>query len=89
MPKLDGVEATRRVLGRHPGIRVIGLSMFEEQEQAQALREAGAVNYLSKGGRTADLIAAVLACVDEPGQEPAAPGDEPAFPEGPNPPRRS
>jgi DNA-binding NarL/FixJ family response regulator len=65
MPKVDGVEATRAIRRNHPDIRVIGLSMFEEKERAQALREAGAVGYLSKSGRSADLIAAVLACMDD------------------------
>jgi DNA-binding NarL/FixJ family response regulator len=62
MPALDGIGATRAIRRDHPDIRVIGLSMFEEKERAQALSEAGAVRYLSKSGRSADLIAAILAC---------------------------
>ncbi len=66
MPKLDGVGATRLIHGDHPEIRVIGLSMFGEKERAQAMSEAGAVRYLSKSGRSADLIAAILGCAESP-----------------------
>jgi CheY-like chemotaxis protein len=66
MPKLDGIGATRVLHGQFPDIRVIGLSMFEEKERAQAMSEAGAVRYLSKSGRSADLIAAILASADLP-----------------------
>lgn len=59
MPKLNGVEATRIIHGRYPEIRIIGLSMFEEAEQAQAVRDAGAVNYLSKSGPAEELIKAI------------------------------
>ena len=73
MPKLDGVEATRVIRRNHPDIRVIGLSMFEEAERAQAMREAGAADYLSKSGRSADLIAAVLSCVGRQAEGPEVP----------------
>ncbi len=66
MPKLDGIEATRAIRRDHPDIRVIGLSMFEEKEQAEALLQAGAVTYLSKSVRSADLIAAILTLAEEP-----------------------
>jgi CheY-like chemotaxis protein len=64
MPKLDGVGATRLIHGDHPDIRVVGLSMFEDKERAQAMSEAGAVRYLSKSGRSADLIATILGCAE-------------------------
>ncbi len=63
MPKLNGVEATRAIHSDHPDIRIIGLSMFEESERAQALREAGAVDYVTKSGPSSNLIAAIRACM--------------------------
>jgi len=72
MPGLDGIEATRAIVRDHPEIRVIGLSMFEEKERARALSEAGAARYLSKSGRSADLIAAILACASERARAPRA-----------------
>jgi PAS domain S-box-containing protein len=49
MPKLNGVEATRRIKHLFPGIAVIGLSMHEDPKLKQLMHEAGASAYLSKG----------------------------------------
>jgi PAS domain S-box-containing protein len=56
MSKLNGVEATRIIHNDWPEIRIIGLSMFEEAERAQAMRDAGAVDYITKSGPSEDLI---------------------------------
>jgi DNA-binding NarL/FixJ family response regulator len=63
MPRLNGVEATRAIHHTIPDIRIIGLSMFEEAERAAAMRGAGAVAYLTKSGPSADVIAAIRACM--------------------------
>ena len=49
MPALDGVEATRVLLAQLPAIRVIGLSMHEDEKIATAMYAAGAVCFLTKG----------------------------------------
>ncbi len=59
MPKLNGVEAARAIHHDYPDICIIGLSMFEEVERAQALRAAGAVAYLTKSGPSSDLVTAI------------------------------
>jgi PAS domain S-box-containing protein len=56
MPKLNGVEATRAIRNEFPEIRIIGLSMFDDAERAQAMRDAGAVDYATKSGRADALI---------------------------------
>jgi PAS domain S-box-containing protein len=61
MPNLNGVEATRIVHINFPDIRIIGLSMFEEAEKAQAMRDAGAAHYLTKSGPADELIKAIRA----------------------------
>jgi signal transduction histidine kinase/ActR/RegA family two-component response regulator len=63
MPNLSGVEATRIIHNEYPEIRILGLSMFEDTERAQAMREAGAVDYVTKSGPSETLIEAVRACV--------------------------
>ncbi len=71
MPKLNGIEATRAIHNDNPRIRIIGLSMFQEAERAQALRDAGAVRYLTKTGPSAALVAAIRACMTNgPGRKP-------------------
>jgi PAS domain S-box-containing protein len=59
MAKLNGIEATRIIHNEFPEIRIIGLSMFEEVERAQAMRDAGAVQYVAKSGPGEALIAAI------------------------------
>ena len=68
MPVLDGVEATAVIHRDRPEIRVIGLSMFEAAERAQAMREAGAVDYVTKSDPPGELVAAIrrAACRREP-----------------------
>jgi two-component system response regulator DegU len=61
MPEVNGIEATRRLTAAFPGLRVIGLSLHDESDMAEAILEAGAEGYFSKGGPSADLIAAILA----------------------------
>ena len=62
MPGMNGIQATRIIHSEFPEISVIGLSMFQEKEQATAMMEAGAVNYLSKSGPPDDVITAINAC---------------------------
>lgn len=59
MPKMNGIEATRRITTNHPHIRVIGLSMHDSQQMEQAIRDAGASQYLSKTGPAGELIQAI------------------------------
>lgn len=60
MPVMGGVEATRRIHERWPGVRIIGMSMHEDDELANAMRRAGAVSYVVKGAPVAQLAAEVL-----------------------------
>jgi PAS domain S-box-containing protein len=59
MPGMSGIEAARRITREHPDIKVIGLSLHEQEEMARAMLEAGASAYLTKGGPTEDLVAAI------------------------------
>ena len=59
MPKLDGIEATRRIASAQLGVQVIGYSAHKEEDLAQALYRAGAVGYLSKDQPTESLVAAI------------------------------
>ncbi len=59
MPVMNGIDATRILVKEMPGTRVIALSMHLEVEAASAMREAGAVAYLTKGGPSEDLVAAI------------------------------
>jgi DNA-binding NarL/FixJ family response regulator len=59
MPRMNGIEATQRIKEELPCVRVIGLSMYEQADRADALLKAGAVAYLNKAGPSDELIAAI------------------------------
>jgi len=62
MPVIDGVEATRRLMHQFPDLCVIALSMHEKEDMQRAMREAGAIRYLTKDGPPDMLIAAIKSC---------------------------
>ena len=59
MPKLNGIEATRRIMEEWPSIAVIALSMHEDKSMIAAMKDAGAVAYIAKGGASEDLSRAI------------------------------
>jgi len=59
MPNMNGVEATRRIHSEFPGIRIIGLSLYDEESQADAMIRAGASAYRCKSDNTELLLAAI------------------------------
>jgi len=62
MPGMDGIEAARLIHAELPGIRIIGLSMFQEDERADAMRNAGAVGYIVKSGPSEAVVEAIRDC---------------------------
>ena len=48
MPKVDGIEATRRITSKKNSPSVIGLSIHEDKDTEHSLRKAGACDYVSK-----------------------------------------
>lgn len=59
MPVMDGVEATRRIKAEFPDVRVIGLSMFEDEHIARTMHDAGAEAFVSKTASSAELLKAI------------------------------
>jgi DNA-binding NarL/FixJ family response regulator len=56
MPGIGGIEATRRIAAAHPGVAVMMLTMYGEDELVFAARRAGARGYLLKGAKQEDVI---------------------------------
>ncbi len=61
MPEMDGVEATRAVLARQPGTKVLVLTSFSDRQRVKEVLAAGAIGYVLKDSEPADLLAAVHA----------------------------
>ena len=61
MPEMDGIEATQKICGSYPDVKVIVLTSFTEDEQVFSAIKAGAVGYLLKDISPPDLAKAIQA----------------------------
>ncbi len=61
MPRLNGLEATRRIKASHPEIRILVLSAYEDDQYVFPLLEAGADGYLLKIAKGHELVSAIHA----------------------------
>lgn len=61
MPDLNGVEVTRRIVTRHPAIKVLGLSNYLDRRIVTSIMRAGASGYLTKDCSVEELIQAIHA----------------------------
>ena len=59
MPDLGGFEATGRILRANPKVRVLILTMYEEEEVITRCLKAGASGYVLKDAPRSDLIHAI------------------------------
>jgi len=60
MPRLSGVEAIRRITRQHPEIGIVVLTTYEDDEEAQAAYEAGALAYLTKDAERQQIHEALI-----------------------------
>jgi DNA-binding NarL/FixJ family response regulator len=59
MPDLDGISATREMLGTSPEVKVMILTTFEQDEYIFGALSAGASGFLLKRSKPEDLITAI------------------------------
>ena len=59
MPRMDGIEATRRLISRDHAPKVVVLTTFDLDEYAYAALRAGASGFLLKDARAEDVLDAV------------------------------
>jgi DNA-binding NarL/FixJ family response regulator len=65
MPGMNGVEATRQILAKDPGIKVLALSMHTDRRFVVEMLSAGASGYLLKDCAFEELICALHALADK------------------------
>ena len=59
MPVMDGAEATALITASCPGVQVIALTSFVDQEYVEKAIDAGAISYLLKDARPETLSRAI------------------------------
>jgi len=59
MPNLNGVEATRQIAKEYPDVKVIALSMYDDNKYVREMFRAGARGYLLKDCSFDELVQAI------------------------------
>ncbi len=59
MPRMDGVEATRRMRVEYPGVAVVVLTTYDDDANVLAALQAGALGYLTKDAEPRQIRGAV------------------------------
>ncbi|MDY6056085.1 response regulator transcription factor [Micrococcus sp.] len=61
MPRMDGVEATRRITRAHPATRVLAITTFTSEDYLVPALRAGAGGYLLKDAEPVAVVSAIRA----------------------------
>ena len=59
MPIMDGAEATSRILAEMPGMKILALSIYDDDGFMANMMRAGALGYILKGCDSEELSAAI------------------------------
>ena len=55
LPGLSGIETTRRLLTRHPGVKILALSTYLDRSIIQQMLDVGARGYIAKSAAGGEL----------------------------------
>ncbi len=61
MPVLNGVEATKAIVSRHPAAKIIAMTGFSDTSTVQEMLGAGAVGYVLKEAHPEELASVIRA----------------------------
>ncbi|MCF8366159.1 MAG: response regulator transcription factor [Bacteroidales bacterium] len=64
MPIMDGIEATKQITEKHPDVKVLVLTMTNEQEHIKNMIDAGARGYILKNSGEEELVSAITTILD-------------------------
>ena len=64
MPDLEGPEATREILERHPSARVVALTVVSDEADVAEVLQAGACGFLAKDSPINGVVLAVRAAAN-------------------------
>lgn len=61
MPGINGIQATRQIINKHPDIGVIVVTMYKDDDSVFAAMRAGARGYVLKGADQQEMLRAIRA----------------------------
>ena len=61
LPDGTGADASRAILAENPGVKILFLTMYDDEQNLHEAIKSGAKGYLLKNARTAELIAGIKA----------------------------
>lgn len=64
MPEMDGIEATEAIRSQFPDVKVLALTMMDEDEHIRNMIEAGASGYILKNSDRNEFIDALTTILD-------------------------
>lgn len=65
MPELDGINALELIRKEHDDLKIIVLSMYDDQQMVSKMMEMGANAYLTKTTDPNEIYEAILTCMNE------------------------
>lgn len=64
MPAMNGIEATEKIKELDPDIKILALTMMDEEEHIRNMIQAGASGYIFKSSNKEELIEAITTILD-------------------------
>jgi DNA-binding NarL/FixJ family response regulator len=61
LPEVGGITATERITAAHPDLRVVVITLYDDEESVRAALESGASGYVVKEASPDQIIAAIRA----------------------------
>jgi DNA-binding NarL/FixJ family response regulator len=65
MPVMSGLEATKRITEEYPGIKVLILTQYDEEENMFVAKQVGAYGFIAKSAASSDLLTGIRTVGEE------------------------
>src|SRR5688500_1995430 len=59
MPGIGGLEATRKMIRHNPDVKILALTVYDDEPYPSRLLQAGAAGYITKGCDPDEMIRAI------------------------------
>jgi DNA-binding NarL/FixJ family response regulator len=64
MHGLNGIDATRQIIGKLPDVKILALSMYSDKQFIKGMLKAGASGYMLKDSASKELVDAIRIVAD-------------------------